>query len=81
MSPQPQAQRTTGEALVAIEGLEFANGVIEAEIAGTPAPGPRSGVPAQSVAGVGLAVHLRKRNRQIEVFVRSRALDHVHGAS
>jgi hypothetical protein len=30
MSQQPQAQRTTGEALVVIEGLEFANGIIEA---------------------------------------------------
>src|SRR5687768_9338742 len=39
MFPQPQDQRTPGEALVVIEGLEFGNGVIEAEIAGVPAPG------------------------------------------
>src|SRR5713101_5688802 len=29
---QPQTQSTTGDALVVIEGVEFANGVIEAEI-------------------------------------------------
>lgn len=38
-SQSPEAQRTTGRALVVVEGTEFTNGVIEAEIAGAPAPG------------------------------------------
>jgi hypothetical protein len=52
-SQQPQAQRTTGEALVVIEGLEFANGLIEAEIAGAPAPeAPET---ARGFVGIGQA--------------------------
>jgi hypothetical protein len=62
MSPQPQAQRTTGEALVVIEGLEFANGVIEAEIAGTPAPG----APETARGFVGIAFRLQKDMRTFE---------------
>jgi hypothetical protein len=34
----PPGQGVTGESLLVVEGLEFANGIIEAEIAGMPAP-------------------------------------------
>jgi hypothetical protein len=59
---QPPARRTTGEALVVIEGLEFANGVIEAEIAGAPAPG----APETARGFVGIAFRLQKDMRTFE---------------
>lgn len=59
---QSQAQRTTGEALVVIEGLEFANGVIEAEIAGAPAPG----APETARGFVGIAFRLQNDLRTFE---------------
>jgi hypothetical protein len=62
MSQQPQAQRTTGEALVVIRGLEFADGVIEAEIAGAPAPG----APETARGFVGIAFRLQKDMRTFE---------------
>jgi hypothetical protein len=62
MSPQAQAQRTTGETLVVIEGLEFANGVIEAEIAGAPAPG----APETARGFVGIAFRLQTDMRTFE---------------
>jgi hypothetical protein len=61
-SLQPQAQRTTGEALVVIEGLEFTNGVIEAEIAGAPAPG----APETARGFVGIAFRLQNDMRTFE---------------
>ena len=64
MSQQPQAQRATGEALVVIEGLEFVNGVIEAEIAGAPAPG----APESARGFVGLAFRLQNDMRTFEQF-------------
>jgi hypothetical protein len=65
ISQQPQAQRTTGEALVVIEGLEFANGIIEAEIAGAPAPG----APETARGFVGIAFRLQKRHADIRAVV------------
>jgi hypothetical protein len=62
VSPQPQAQRTTGESLVVIEGLQFANGVIEAEIAGAPAPG----APETARGFVGIAFRMQKDMRTFE---------------
>lgn len=62
MSQQPQAQRTTGEALVVIEGLEFANGIIEAEIAGAPAPG----APETARGFVGIAFRVQNDMRTFE---------------
>ena len=61
-SQQPQAQRTTGESLVVIEGLEFANGVIEAEIAGVPA----AGAPETARGFVGIAFRLQNDMRTFE---------------
>ena len=61
-SQQPQRQRTTGEALVVIEGLEFANGMIEAEIAGAPAPG----APETARGFVGIAFRLQNDNQTFE---------------
>jgi hypothetical protein len=67
VSQQPQAQRTSGEALVVIEGLEFANGVIEAEIAGAPAPG----APETARGFVGIAFRLQADMRTFEtVYLR-----------
>jgi hypothetical protein len=62
MPQQPQGQRTTGEALVVIEGLEFANGVIEAEIAGAPAPG----APETARGFVGIAFRVQNDMRTFE---------------
>ncbi len=59
-----QGQRTTGEALILIEGLEFADGVIEAEIAGTPSPG----APATSRGFVGIAFRVQSDLRTFESF-------------
>ncbi len=61
-SLQPQAQGTTGEALVVIEGLEFANGVIAAEIAGAPAPG----APETARGFVGIAFRVQNDMRTFE---------------
>jgi len=61
-SQQPQAQRTTGEALVVIEGVEFANGIIEAEIAGVPAPG----APETARGFVGIVFRLQDDMRTFE---------------
>ena len=62
VSQQPQAQRVTGEALAVVEGLEFADGVIEAEIAGAPAPG----APETARGFVGLAFRLQNDMRTFE---------------
>src|SRR5918993_5643295 len=62
MSQQPPGQGTTGEALVVIEGLEFANGVIEAEIAGAPAPG----APETARGFVGIAFRVQSDMRTFE---------------
>jgi hypothetical protein len=48
MTPEEQAKL---EQLAVIDGLEFANGVIEAEIAGAPAPGAGEG--ARGFVGIG----------------------------
>jgi hypothetical protein len=64
MSQLPQAQRATGEALVVIEGLEFVNGVIEAEIAGAPAPG----APESARGFVGIAFRVQNDMRTFEQF-------------
>jgi hypothetical protein len=61
-SQQPQAQRVTGEALAVIDGLEFGDGVIEAEIAGAPAPG----APETARGFVGLAFRLQNDMRTFE---------------
>jgi hypothetical protein len=61
-TPQTQGQRTTGENLVVIEGLEFGNGVIEAEIAGVPAPG----APDTARGFVGIAFRVQKDLRTFE---------------
>src|SRR5205809_2576643 len=54
----PQAQSRI-EQLAVIDGLEFANGVIEAEIAGAPAPGAGEG----ARGFVGIAFHLQNDMR------------------
>jgi hypothetical protein len=63
-SLQPQTQSTTGDALVVIEGVEFANGVIEAEIAGAPAPG----APETARGFVGIAFRVQNDMRTFECF-------------
>jgi hypothetical protein len=60
----PQGQRTTGETLAVIEGIEFANGVIEAEVAGAPAPG----APETARGFVGIAFRLQNDLRTFEQF-------------
>jgi hypothetical protein len=55
---------TTGPAFSWIEGLEFSNGVIEAEIAGAPAPG----APEGARGFVGIAFRLLKDQRTYDVF-------------
>jgi hypothetical protein len=64
MAQVPQAQRTTGEALVVIDGVEFANGTIEAEIAGAPAPG----APETARGFVGIAFRVQSDTRTFEQF-------------
>lgn len=61
---QQHGQPTTGEALLAIEGVEFGNGVIEAEIAGAPAPG----APETARGFVGIAFRLQNDMRTFETF-------------
>lgn len=64
VNQQPQAVRTTGESLVVIDDLEFANGVIEAEIAGAVAPG----APDTARGFVGIAFRVQKDMRTFEQF-------------
>jgi len=61
MSPADQAQV---QQLAVVEGLEFANGVIEAEIAGAPAPG----APEGARGFVGLAFRLQSDMRTYDAF-------------
>jgi hypothetical protein len=67
-SPQsPQVQRTTGEALAVIEGLEFGDGVIEVEMAGEPAPG----APETARGFVGIAFRVQSDMQTFEqVYLR-----------
>jgi hypothetical protein len=62
MSQQSQDQRTTGEALVVVEGVQFTDGVIEAEIAGAPAPG----APETARGFVGIAFRVQDDMRTFE---------------
>ncbi len=61
---QTAAQRVTGEAFVVIEGFEFGDGVIEAEIAGAPSPG----APPASRGFVGIAFRIQSDLRTLESF-------------
>jgi hypothetical protein len=61
MTPEEQAQF---EQLAFIDGLEFANGVVEAEIAGTPAPGAGEG----ARGFVGIALRLQNDMRTYDAF-------------
>jgi hypothetical protein len=62
-SSQPAGvQRTTGESLVVVEGVEFGDGVIEAEIAGVPAPG----APETARGFVGIVFRLQDDMRTFE---------------
>jgi hypothetical protein len=62
-SSQPSgAQRTTGESLVIVEGVEFGDGVIEAEIAGVPAPG----APETARGFVGISFRVQNDMRTFE---------------
>jgi hypothetical protein len=60
----PQAQGVTGESLLIVEGLEFGDGVIEAEIAGTPAPG----APEGARGFVGIAFRVQSDAQRFEQF-------------
>ena len=61
MTPEQQAQL---EQLAVIEGLDFANGVIEVEIAGEPAPGAGGG----ARGFVGIAFRLQSDMRTYDAF-------------
>ncbi len=61
MTPAEQAQF---EQLAAIDGLDFADGVIEAEIAGAPAPGAAAG----ARGFVGIAFRLQNDMRTYDAF-------------
>jgi hypothetical protein len=61
MTPDQQAQM---EQLAVIEGLEFANGIIELEMAGEPAPGAGSG----ARGFVGIAFRLQSDMRTYDAF-------------
>ncbi len=61
MTPE---ERVRFEQLVVIEGLDFANGVIEAEIAGAPAPGAGEG----ARGFVGIAFRLKDDMRTYDAF-------------
>ena len=61
MSPDEQARFPQ---LATIDGLEFANGVIEAEIAGAPAPG----APEGARGFVGIAFRLQNEGRTYDAF-------------
>ena len=56
MTPEEQARVAQ---LAAIDGLDFANGVIEAEIAGAPAPGAPDG--ARGFVGIAFRLHTDMR--------------------
>ena len=55
---------SAGEQLAVIEGLEFSNGVIEAEIAGAPGPGAAEG----ARGFVGIAFRLQPDNKTYDAF-------------
>ncbi len=61
MTPEQQLQV---EQLAVIEGLDFANGIIEAELAGAPAPG----APAGARGFVGIAFRLQSDMRTYDAF-------------
>jgi hypothetical protein len=61
MAPEERAQL---EQLASIEGLDLSNGVIEAEIAGVPAPGAQEG----ARGFVGVAFRLQKDMRTYDAF-------------
>jgi hypothetical protein len=61
MSPQEQAEL---EQLASIEGLVFSSGVIEAEVAGAPAPGAFEG----ARGFVGIAFRLQQDNKTYDAF-------------
>lgn len=63
-SQSPEGQRTTGKALVVLEGTEFTNGVIAAEIAGAPA----AGAPETARGFVGIAFRVQNDLRAFEQF-------------
>jgi hypothetical protein len=60
----PAAAQARVEQLAVIEGLEFSNGVIEAEIAGAPAPG----APEGARGFVGIAFRLQPDMRSYDAF-------------
>ena len=60
----PREQQSRLEQLAVIEGLDFANGVIEAEIAGEPAPGAGEGVRGF----VGIAFRLQNDMKTYDAF-------------
>lgn len=60
--PVTQGQGVTGESLVVIEGLQFTDGVIEAEIAGISAPG----APETARGFVGIVFRLQDDMRRFE---------------
>lgn len=62
-SSQSGAQRASGESLVVVEGVEFGDGVIEAEIAGAPAPG----APETARGFVGIVFRLQNDMRTFEM--------------
>ena len=61
MTPEEQSR---AEELAALEGIEFANGVIEAEIAGAPAPGAGEG----ARGFVGIAFRLQNDMKTYDAF-------------
>jgi hypothetical protein len=63
-TPATQGQGATGDSLVVIEGTSFADGVIEAEIAGVPAPG----APETARGFVGIAFRVRDDLQTFEQF-------------
>ena len=65
MTPEARTQvQVRLELLASIEGLAFSNGVIEAEIAGAPAPGAGEG----ARGFVGIAFRLQKDNQTYDAF-------------
>jgi hypothetical protein len=65
MTPEARAQvQVRLDLLASIEGLAFSNGVIEAEIAGAPAPGAGEG----ARGFVGIAFRLQKDNQTYDAF-------------
>jgi hypothetical protein len=65
MTPEARAQvQVRIELLASMEGLAFSNGVIEAEIAGAPAPGAGEG----ARGFVGIAFRLQKDNQTYDAF-------------